>query len=510
MKNALLSVSDKTGIVDFAKALIKNGYSILSTGGTATLLRDNGLDVRSVSDLTEFPECFDGRVKTLHPKVHGGILNIRDNKEHQEQKEQLGIEDIDLVCINLYPFIKTVESGADFATCIENIDIGGPAMLRSSAKNFKFVTVVSDPKDYDLVIKEIEENGDTTEETRLRLALQTFELTSHYDTAITEYLRNYVDGSEFPEKLTLTFEKLYDVRYGENPHQKAAFYKDLSNEKGTLVSAEQLQGKELSYNNINDTNGALEILKEYQDEPTIVAVKHANACAICSEENIFEAYKKAYEADPTSIFGGIVASNRPIDKDTADMMKDIFLEVVVAPDFTDEALEVLKVKPNLRLLKLPEIEENSEGREFKSVRGGLLIQDRDTELIDELKTVTKREPTEKELEDLLFAWKAVKNTKSNAISLAKDKVLIANGPGQVNRVWPTENCIIHAGDKAKGAVLASDAFFPFDDCAKLAAEAGITAIIQPGGSIRDEDSIKVCDDNNIAMVFTGMRHFKHT
>lgn len=510
MKNALISVSDKEGIVEFARELIDNGYSILSTGGTSKLLRDNGIEVRNVSDLTGFPECFDGRVKTLHPKVHGGILNIRDNKEHQEQKENLGIEDIDLVCINLYPFIETVKSGADFATCIENIDIGGPAMLRSAAKNFKFVTVVSNPKDYQKVIDEIKEYGDTTEKTRLRLALQTFELTSHYDTAITNYLRKEVDDTEFPEKLTLGYEKLYDLRYGENPHQKAAFYKDMTNEGGTLVNAEQLQGKELSYNNINDTNGALEILKEYDDEPTIVAVKHANPCAVCSDITIFDAYKKAYEADSTSIFGGIVASNRPIDKETADMMKDIFLEVIIAPDFTDEALEILKVKPNLRLLKLPEIQENNDGIEVKSVRGGLLVQDRDTELIDNLRVVTKRKPTDKELEDLLFAWKAVKNTKSNAISLAKDKVLIANGPGQVNRVWPTENCITHAGEKAKGSVLASDAFFPFDDCAKLAAEAGITAIIQPGGSVRDEDSIKVCDENDIAMVFTDMRHFKHS
>ncbi len=510
MKNALISVSDKTGVVEFAKGLIDNGYRIISTGGTAATLKENGLDVTSVSDITEFPECFDGRVKTLHPKIHGGILNIRDNKEHQKQKEELGIEDIDLICINLYPFVDTVASGKDFATCIENIDIGGPAMLRSGAKNFKFVTVVSDPDDYDKILDEIKKEGNTSEELRLKLALKVFETTNHYDQAIADYLRSQIeDESSFPEKLTLTYEKLYDVRYGENPHQKAAFYQDLTNEPGTLVTAEQLQGKELSYNNINDTNGAIEILKEF-DEPTIVAVKHANACAICSDESIFEAYKKAYEADPTSIFGGIVASNEPIDKDTADMMKDIFLEVVIAPDYSDEALEILKQKPNLRVLKQKDIRENADGIEVKSVRGGLLVQDRDTELIDELKTVTNREPTEKEMEDLLFAWKAVKNTKSNAISLAKDKVLIANGPGQVNRVWPTENCITHAGDKAKGSVLASDAFFPFDDCVKLAADAGITAIIQPGGSIRDQDSIDVCNENDIAMVFTGMRHFKHT
>ncbi len=509
MKRAIISVSDKTGVVDFAKGLADLGYDIISTGGTAKELESNGIKVTKVSDITEFPECFDGRVKTLHPKIHGGILNIRDNKDHQQQKSELEIDDIDLVCINLYPFKQTVESGADFSECIENIDIGGPAMIRSAAKNFKYVTVVTDPKDYKDVLDKLQNNS-MKESDRLELALKAFELTSYYDSMITNYLRNYVEGHEFPEYLTLGFEKLYDLRYGENPHQKASFYQDLSNEKGNLVQAEQLQGKELSYNNINDTNGALNILKEYKDEPTIVVVKHANPCAICSEENVYKAFKKAYEADDTSIFGGIIASNQVIDKDTADMMKDIFLEVIVAPDFTDEALEILKQKPNLRLLKLDDINNVEEGRDFKSVRGGMLIMDRDIDLIDDLTVVTNREPTEKEMEDLLFAWKAVKNTTSNAISLAKDKVLIANGPGQVNRVWPTENCITHAGEKAKGAVLASDAFFPFNDCATLAAEAGITAIIQPGGSIRDQDSIDVCNENDIAMVFTGMRHFKHS
>lgn len=509
MRRALISVSDKTGIVEFARELENLGWEILSTGGTARALADAGLPVTEVSEVTGFPECFDGRVKTLHPVIHGGLLNIRDNEEHQKQKAELGIEDIDLVCINLYPFKKTVESGADFATCIENIDIGGPTMLRSAAKNFRFVTVVTDPDDYAVVLDELKANGDTTYDTRYDLALKVFELTAHYDAMIADYLKKQAGKDFLRSPLTLTFDKVADMRYGENPHQVAAFYK--TNEtKGTLAEAEQFQGKELSYNNINDTNGAIEILKEYTDEPTIVAVKHANPCGIASADSIHEAYMRAYEADPTSIFGGIVASNGTIGADTAEEMVKIFLEVIVAPDYTDEALEIFKQKPNLRVLKLENILDNPDGYEYKAVRGGLLVQSRDNKDYEKLEVVTNRKPTDKEMEDLLFAWKAVKNTKSNAISLAKDKILIANGPGQVNRVWPAENCIEHGGEAVRGSVMASDAFFPFDDVAKAAAEAGITAIIQPGGSIRDEDSIKVCNDNDIAMIFTGMRHFKHS
>ncbi len=507
---ALISVSDKTGIVEFAQKIEAMGWEILSTGGTAKALREAGLKVTEVSEITQFPECFDGRVKTLHPMVHGGLLNIRDNEEHQKQKKELGIEDIDLVVINLYPFEATVKSGADFSTCIENIDIGGPAMLRSAAKNFKFVTVITDPCDYDLVLEELETDGKTSYDTRYELALKVFERTARYDSMIADYFKREAEKDFLRDTLTLTFEKVQDMRYGENPHQKAAFYKTEKDTKGTLSEAEQFQGKELSYNNINDTNGALEILKEYQDEPTIVAVKHANPCGIASAETIEKAYKKAYEADPTSIFGGIVASNGVIDEETAKEMVKIFLEVVVAPDYTDEALEVFKQKPNLRILKLENILDNPDGYEYKAVRGGLLVQERDNKDYEKLEVVTDRAPTEKEMEDLLFAWKAVKNTKSNAISLAKDKVLIANGPGQVNRIWPTEACIERGGDKVKGSVMASDAFFPFNDCATAAAKAGITAIIQPGGAQRDQESIDVCNENGIAMVFTGMRHFKHS
>lgn len=508
---ALISVSDKTGIVEFAEKLVSMGWEILSTGGTAKVLRNAGIDVINVSDVTGFPECLDGRVKTLHPMIHAGILNIRSNAEHQKQIKELGVTPIDLLVINLYPFKNTIlKENVAFEECIENIDIGGPTMLRSAAKNFNDVTVVVDPADYQTVLTELETEGATTYDTRYRLALKVFETTAAYDTMISDYLRKQINGDVLKDTITLTYEKVQDMRYGENPHQKAAFYKEIGPTPGMLPAAEQLQGKELSYNNINDTNGALEILKEYTDEPTIVAVKHANPCGIASAATISEAYQKAYEADPTSIFGGIIASNREIDEATAKQMVEIFLEVIVAPGFTNEALEVLKAKENLRLLVLKDILADKPAFETKKVMGGLLIQECDRDLYDKLEVVTDRKPTDKEMEDLLFAWKAVKNTKSNAITLAKDKCMIANGPGQVNRIWPLENCIEHGGEKVKGAVLASDAFFPFDDCATAAAKAGITAIIQPGGANRDADSIKVCNENGIAMIFTGMRHFKHS
>ena len=361
---ALISVSDKTGIVEFAQKLAGMGWEILSTGGTAKALREAGVDVIGVSDVTGFPECLDGRVKTLHPKIHGGILNIRDNEDHQKQIKELGITPIDLLVINLYPFKNTIlKEGVAFEDCIENIDIGGPTMLRSAAKNFNDVTVVVDPEDYDVVLNELEKDGATSYDTRYRLALKVFETTAAYDTMISDFLRKRVDGEVLKDTVTMTYEKVQDLRYGENPHQKAAFYKEIGMTRGALTAAEQLQGKELSYNNINDTNGALEILKEYTDEPTIVAVKHANPCGVASAETISEAYRKAYEADPTSIFGGIIASNREIDADTAKQMVEIFLEVIVAPGYTDEALEVLGTKENLRVLKLDDILYNEPGYE---------------------------------------------------------------------------------------------------------------------------------------------------
>ncbi len=507
---ALISVSDKRGIVEFASKLAAMGWEILSTGGTAKALREAGLNITGVSEVTGFPECLDGRVKTLHPKIHGGILGIRNNPDHQKQMADLDITPIDLLVINLYPFKNTIlKEGVAFGDAIENIDIGGPTMLRSAAKNFNDVTVIVDPQDYAVVLSELQKNGKTSYDTRYNLALKVFETTSNYDTMIADYLKKRVAAEVLEDTFTMTFEKVQDLRYGENPHQKAAFYGEIIPVKGSLTMAKQLQGKELSYNNINDTNGALEILKEYGDEPTVVAVKHANPCGIASDENIAAAYKKAYASDPVSIYGGIIATNRLIDEAAANEMVKTFLEVIVAPGFTPEALSVLAVKPNLRLLDLADITVNEPGYEVKKVMGGLLVQERDTKLYNDLKVVTKREPSAAEMEELLFAWKAVKNTKSNAISLSKNKCLMANGPGQVSRIWALENAIRQAGESVKGTVMASDAFFPFDDCVRTAAAAGITAIIQPGGAGRDDESIKACDELGLAMVFTGMRHFKH-
>lgn len=511
IKRALISVSDKAGIVEFAKELEEMGVEILSTGGTARKLKENGVKVIPVSDVTGFPECLDGRVKTLHPKIHGGILAIRDNDKHMKQLNELDVSPIDLLVINLYPFKETIsKEDVSFDEAIENIDIGGPTMLRSAAKNFKDVAVVIDPVDYERVLKELKETKEVSYNTKFELALKVFEATSSYDTMISDYLRKQIKGNQFTDTITLTFEKVQELRYGENPHQKAAFYKEIGKKNGTLSEAEQLHGKELSFNNINDTNGALEILKEYNGEPTIVAVKHANPCGIGSADVISEAFKKAYEGDPVSIFGGIVASNCEIDKATAEQISKIFIEVVVAPSYSNEALNVLTQKKNIRILKLEGIENNSYGIDMKRVLGGILVQDRDELLLkDKLKVVTKRKPTEKEIQDLFFAWKAVKNTKSNGISIAKDKMLIANGPGQVSRIWALENAIKQGVEKVKGSVIASDAFFPFDDSVRAAAAAGITAIIQPGGSVKDQDSIRACDELGIAMVFTGIRHFKH-
>ena len=509
-KRALISVFDKSGIVDFAKSLCGLGWEIISTGGTSKKLKEEGLEVRDISEVTRFPECFDGRVKTLHPNVEGGILAVRDNDKHKQQMEELGIEPIDMVVCNLYPFKQTVlKEGVSHEEIIENIDIGGPTMIRAAAKNYPFVTVITDPEDYERVIGEIRKEGDTSLATKELLAAKVFVHTAHYDALIANYFSNRV-GMHSPKTLTLTYEKKQDLRYGENPHQKAAFYTQIRETEGTLTGATQLQGKELSYNNIGDTDGALEALKEF-GEPTVVAAKHANPCGVGSAETLAEAFKKAYDADPVSIYGGIVAVNREVDKATAELMAPIFLEVVVAPSFSEEALEVLRKKKNLRMLRLPHIEKHDyTAPKAKTVLGGLLIQDMDLQLLDgEMKTVTERKPTEKEMEDLLFAWKVVKHTKSNAIVLAKDKCTTGVGPGQVSRIWALENAIRQGGERIPGSVLASDAFFPFPDCVEAAHEAGVTAIIQPGGSIRDEESIAAANKYGIAMIFTGIRHFKH-
>ncbi|MDR0851033.1 MAG: bifunctional phosphoribosylaminoimidazolecarboxamide formyltransferase/IMP cyclohydrolase [Clostridiales Family XIII bacterium] len=528
---ALISVSDKTGVIEFAKALEALDVEIISTGGTYKALEDAGVKVTGISDVTGFPECLDGRVKTLHPAVHGGILAMREKPEHMQQIKDLGIETIDVIAINLYPFKQTIRKpDVTLAEAIENIDIGGPTMLRSAAKNHKDVLVICDPKDYTQVITELKESGGeaggVSYDTKYRLALKVFEHTASYDAMIAEYLRQEGD-IPLPENPTFTFEKIQDLRYGENPHQHASYYAEVRPRAGALVNAKQLHGKELSFNNINDTNGALDTLREF-DEPTVVAVKHANPCGVGSAGDIHHAYLKAYEADPVSIFGGIVAANRIIDAATAEEIGKIFVEIVIAPGFTDEAQEILTKKPSIRLLALEHINDKLPAGQIdiKKIDGGLLIQDKDLELYDDeaLVVVTKLKPTEKELEDLKFAMKVVKHTKSNAIVIAYDKMTLGVGPGQTNRIGSVEIAVKGTGAAdpdadasgedislrdLNGSVLASDAFFPFDDCVTAAAAAGIKAIIQPGGSVRDEDSIKRADELGIAMVFTGVRHFKH-
>lgn len=514
-KRAFLSVSDKTGIVDFARELDALGYEVVSTGGTEKALRQAGVPVTNVSDITGFPECLDGRVKTLHPMVHAGILAMRGNAEHMKQIAELGVVPIDIVCVNLYPFKQTMlKPDVSFEACIENIDIGGPSMLRAAAKNHQDVAVVVDTADYAVVLDELKANGAVSLATKRMLCYKVFAHTAAYDTLIASYLRKQVDAPLFPEELSLTFEKVQEMRYGENPHQPAVFYKEVGVSEATLPCAEQLNGKALSYNNINDTNGALELLREFRgntEEIAVVGVKHANPCGVALAKTTAEAYSMAHDADPVSIFGGIVVTNGEIDAQTATEMAKTFLEIIVAPSYTDEALEILKKKKNLRILRLPNIraEIAADTLDMKKVMGGLLVQTLDQSLTNEWTVVTDRVPSEKEKADLMLAWQIVKHTKSNAIALAKDNVSVGIGPGQVNRIWAVEQSIEHAGERAKGAALASDAFFPFDDCVRAAGKAGITCIIQPGGSVRDQESIDAANELGIAMVFTGMRHFKH-
>ncbi|MBS4538902.1 bifunctional phosphoribosylaminoimidazolecarboxamide formyltransferase/IMP cyclohydrolase [Clostridium sp. D2Q-11] len=509
IKRALISVSNKEGIVEFARELVKMGVQIISTGGTYKKLEENSIEVISIDEITKFPECLDGRLKTLHPMVHGGILAIRDNNDHMEQLSNLQIETIDLVVVNLYPFKETIlKENTTIEDAIENIDIGGPTMLRSAAKNYRDVTVIVDPKDYEKVLSHIKDNGDTNSDLRYTLAKKVFCHTSKYDTLINNYLSNDVP-QEFPDDLTLTYEKIEDLRYGENPHQKAAFYKEITKTKGSLINAIKLHGKDLSFNNINDTNGAIETLKEF-DNPTVIAVKHTNPCGVGEGYDIYDAYIKAYEADPKSIFGGIIAANRTIDIKVAKEINKIFVEIVIAPDYDEDALEILKQKKNIRILKLKDITDKDNGLDIKRVTGGLLVQDKDNKLINEdLKVVTERIPTENEMNDMIFSWKVCKHIKSNGIVIAKDEQTLGVGPGQVSRIWSLENAIRYSNQSTKGAVMASDAFFPFSDSVETAAKAGITAIIQPGGSIKDQESIDMANKYGIAMVFTSMRHFKH-
>lgn len=535
-KRALVSVSDKAGVVEFCKGLVENGFEIISTGGTAKALKDAGLKVIGISEITGFPECLDGRVKTLHPNVHAGLLAMRSNPEHMAQLEKLNINTIDIVCVNLYPFKATLAKGADFAECIENIDIGGPTMIRAAAKNYQDVAVIVDPKDYNKVLEELK-NGGVTLETKKYLQYKVFAHTAVYDSLISNYLAAQL-GIEYPDSVTFAYEKAQDLRYGENPQQSAVFYKEEFPRKGCLSSAKQVWGKELSYNNINDANGALELLKEFGETPAVVACKHANPCGVGTGKDIHEAYLRAYNSDPVSVFGGILAINGEVDEATATEINKIFIEIVMAPSYSEKALEILEQKKNIRLLVIDDISARREAtaKDMKKVYGGLLVQQYDECLIKDedmnlfknkasvetsvlpsgkTKTVygcgvvTDRAPTAEEVEAMLFNWKVVKHTKSNAIVIGKSGRTTGIGMGQTNRIWAAQQAIAHAGEEAKGSVMASDAFFPFPDCVEECVKAGVTAIIQPGGSIRDKDSVDACNAAGIAMVFVGDRHFKH-
>ena len=504
-KRALISVSDKTNIVEFAKGLEKHGFEVISTGGTYTHLKNNGVSCISIEDVTHFPEILEGRVKTLHPKIHGGLLSKRGNELHNKHVAENNIEYIDLVCVNLYPFEATVKKeGVSEEEIIENIDIGGPSMLRSAAKNFNDVTVVTDINDYEKVLEELEQGG-ITYETRRALAIKVFNTTASYDAAIANYFNK--KDNLIPEKLTLSYKLQDSLRYGENPHQKAYHYVQDNNESYALQNAVQLHGKEMSYNNIQDASAALDILSEF-DETTCVAVKHMNPCGVATGNSVFEAYSRAYEADPVSIFGGIVAVNGKVDKETAEKMHSIFLEIILAADYDEEALEILTKKKNLRIYKLSEKNNNHE-QQIKSVRGGILVQDFNDKLADEYESVTEKKVDESQQRDIEFGLKVVKHVKSNAIVVVKGGQTLGIGAGQMNRVGSCKIALEQAGEKAKGAVLASDAFFPMRDSADIAADYGISAIVQPGGSIRDQESIDACNEKGVAMVFSKIRHFKH-
>ena len=518
IKRALISVSDKTGIVDFAKELSTFGVEILSTGGTAALLRKEGLQVQDVSDYTGFPEMLDGRVKTLHPKVHGGLLGMRDNPAHVAKMAEHGIEPIDMVVVNLYPFEATVaKDDCTLEDAIENIDIGGPTMLRSAAKNNRDVSVLVDPADYPVVLAEMRDNGgNVSAKTNFGLAVKVYQRTAAYDAAISNWLGRRLGEEEttFPETLTVQYKKAQEMRYGENPHQQAAFFVEAGLQEASISTARQLQGKALSFNNIADTDAALECVKQFDEGPACVIVKHANPCGVALGENLLEAYERAFSTDPESAFGGIVAFNRGLDATTAQAIIDRqFVEVIIAPAVTEEAAAAVAAKKNVRLLECGFWPEQPAARlDFKRVNGGLLVQDTDLLLSNDLKVVSKRQPTDKEMQDLLFTWRVAKFVKSNAIVYGKDGMTVGVGAGQMSRVNSARIAAIkaeHAGLEVEGSAMASDAFFPFRDGIDNAAAAGVTAVIQPGGSIRDEEVIAAADENDIAMVFTGMRHFRH-
>ena len=525
IKRALVSVSAKDGVVDFVKELAKRGVHILSTGGTAKLLKDNGVDVTDVSDHTGFPEIMNGRVKTLHPKIHGGILAVRDDENHVAAMNDHGIEGIDMLVVNLYPFVETMTSGADFAECIENIDIGGPAMIRAAAKNHKYVTIITDPRDYDKVLSDMDtHDGAVTSSLRKKLAANAFAMTATYDSNIAGWFHSQLSTDEagtFPRRISFSGTKKQDLRYGENPHQNAALYLMDGYSRPGAACGTQIQGKELSYNNLNDTDAAFELVSEF-DAPAVAIIKHANPCGVAQGKDTLDAYEKALRCDPVSAFGGIIALNRTLTKETAEAVIGKFVEVIIAPDADNDALEVLKTKKNVRVITTGSMPDLSQPRlSVSRIAGALLVQDTDIGRIspDELKVVTDREPTEQELKDLLFAFRVGKHVKSNAIVYAKDGATVGIGAGQMSRVdscriaaWKAEEAAKEAGlpeSLAKGSVVASDAFFPFADGLLAAAAAGVTAVIQPGGSIRDDEVIAAADERGLAMVFTGMRHFRH-
>lgn len=519
IRRALLSVSDKTGLVEFGQALAAKGVELLSTGGTYKALADAGVPVIEVSAHTGFPEIMDGRVKTLHPKIHGGLLALRDNDDHVAAMEAHEIAPIDLLAVNLYPFESTVAAGADFDTCIENIDIGGPAMIRAAAKNWQGVCTVVDVEDYALVLEELEANNGTTAEFRKKMSAIAYARTGAYDAAISNWYAEQLDV-DYPKRKVFAGELKQTMRYGENSHQSAAFYTTGENRPG-VATAEQLNGKELSYNNANDTDAAFELVSEFKDDVACVIVKHANPCGVAIGDDMKDAYLRAYSCDTESAFGGIVAFNRTLNKETAEELAKIFLEVVIAPDFDDDALEVLKAKKNVRVLKtggMPNAEDSADM--VKTLSGSFLVQSKDNEIFsDDFKVVTERKPTDEEMKDLKFAFTVCKHVKSNAIIYCKDNMTVGVGAGQMSRVnscriaaFRAEQAAKTAGDNeswAKGSVVASDAFFPFADGLIEAAEAGATCVIQPGGSIRDEEVIAAANERGLAMVFTGMRHFRH-
>ena len=523
VRRALISLSDKSGLEILAAGLARHHVEIVSTGGTAAKLRESGAVVREISELTGFPEMMDGRVKTLHPKVHGGLLAVRDNAEHMAAVAEHDIAPIDLVVVNLYPFLNTVMSGADRDTIIENIDIGGPSMVRSAAKNHAHVAIVTDPSDYAALLEQLDANGGTTLEFRKVLAAKAYALTAAYDSTISQWFAFADQGQRWPETWTRASTLKMPLRYGENPHQQAALYLPVGPAARGVAQAEQVQGKELSYNNLNDANAAIELVAEFRDgPPTVVIVKHANPCGVATRESLLDAWTEALACDSVSAFGGIVASNRPLDAATAEAITAIFTEVVVAPDADDAAKAIFAKKKNLRLLLTGDLPDPARGGQTIAViAGGILVQDRDNGVVglDQLKVVTKRQPTEQELKDCLFAWTVAKHVKSNAIVYARDGVTAGIGAGQMNRRDSARIAAIRAAEAAEangwpaprtvGSAVASDAFFPFADGLLAAAEAGATAVIQPGGSIRDDEVIAAADEAGLAMVFTGMRHFRH-